>query len=130
MNNDYLLTQYTVIYNSEIVLASQTQKRTRRFQNTKRFFCFVISNFDFGKISGSVGFFLQTRRGCGHPEWDGGAGPCRARFAKQTAVRLLGEAQKYGRHVSGFRRGCRLCRPQECEALAASPPLMPFFFPS
>lgn len=42
MNNDYLLTQYTVIYNSEIVLASQTQKRTRRFQNTKRLFALLF----------------------------------------------------------------------------------------
>lgn len=67
MNNDYLLTQYTVIYNSEIVLASQTQKRTRRFQNTKRFFCFVISNFDFGKISGSVGFFSSDPKGLWAP---------------------------------------------------------------
>lgn len=129
MNNDYLLTQYTVIYNSEIVLASQTQKITRRFQNTKLFYALLFLILISAKLVEASGYFLQTRRGCGHPEWDGGAGPCRARFAKQTAVRLLGEAQKYGRHVSGFRRGCRLCRPQECEALAASPPLMPFFFP-
>lgn len=129
MNNDYLLTQYTVIYNSEIVLASQTQKRTRRFQNTKRLFALLFLILISAKLVEAYGSFFQPRRGCGHPEWDGGAGPCRARFAKQTAVRLLGEAQKYGRHVSGFRRGCRLCRPQECEALAASPPLMPFFFP-
>lgn len=42
MNNDYLLTQYTVIYNSEIVLASQTQKITRRFQNTKHFYALLF----------------------------------------------------------------------------------------
>ena len=74
---------------------------------------------------GSISYTLERLKGAekGHPEEHECVRNGQGFEVRKSAVRP--ECNE-GRNKVPW--GCRLCRPQRCEAHFASPPLMPFFY--